>query len=67
MSDHFTFFEAIGFQGGTRLHQIHDQPRKPHGRRQFHRAIQMHDFRLHAARGEMALGDIRVFRGDCDA
>ena len=64
MRNHFPFLQPIRFQCGTGLHQIHNQPRKAHGRRQFHRTVQMHDFRLNATRGEMALGDIRVFRGD---
>ena len=61
MRNYFPFLQPIRFQCGTGLHQIHNQPRKAHGRRQFHRTVQMHDFRLHAARGEMAARKLIVF------
>ncbi len=39
---------------------------RPKRRRQFHGAGQLDAFRLHAARGEMALRDVGIFGGDAD-
>ncbi len=51
---------------GEGRNQIDDALAEAQGRGQFHCPGEPDAFGLHAARGEMAPGDFRIFRGDAD-
>src|SRR3546814_17031339 len=53
-------------QGGPRRHEVDDAPAQAEAGGQLHRAVEFDAFRLHAARGEMVAGDVRILRGDAD-
>src|SRR5579883_2805054 len=44
--------------------EIDDTPRQPHRRREFHRAVELDAFGLHAAAGEMPARDLGIFGGN---
>ena len=54
----------FAFERGAGLHEIDDLPAQADARRQLHGAAELDAFGLHAARGEMAAGDLGIFGGD---
>src|SRR5690242_15899143 len=51
--------QSVRLQSAAGLHQIDDAAGEAERRRELHRARQLDAFGLHAARGEMAAGDLR--------
>src|SRR5262249_26072725 len=67
VGDALDLHQSIRLQGGASLHEIDDAPAETELRRQLHGAVELDALRLHAPRGEMPTGDLRVFGGDAHA
>src|SRR6516225_12455632 len=63
LRDALDLYQTVRFQRRPGLDEIDDVMAETEMRGELDRAVQLDAFRLDAARGKMAAGDLRVFRG----